>query len=135
MMDGNHPHYYSIGRLHSQCGLVHSSLHQYNEALQSFERALPLVRAAGSSADSSLLEASLLQNIGVTYNEKRMYSESLVYHEEAASMHGNINYTSTHREVNCYILLYYLRGMKHQVKREAKMCLLFPHRQVGEPYV
>ena len=33
-------------------------------------------------------EATLLQNVGATYNEKQMYSESLAYHREAASMHG-----------------------------------------------
>lgn len=48
------------------------------------------MRAAGNG--SQLLEASLLQNIGATYNEKLMYSESLVYHREAAAIHGKIAY-------------------------------------------
>ena len=87
----------TTGRLYSQCGLIHSSLHQFNEALQSFERALPLVRATGSSGNSSqFLEASLLQNIGATYNERQMFSESLVYHREAATMHGITTHTLIH---------------------------------------
>lgn len=48
------------------------------------------MREAGNG--SQLLEASLLQNIGATYNEKLMYSESLVYHREAATIHGKIAY-------------------------------------------
>ena len=77
----------NVGRLYFQCGLIHSSLGQYNEALQNFERALPLVRRANDGGQLNE-EASLLQNIGATYNEKQMCSESMAYHREAATMHG-----------------------------------------------
>ena len=46
------------------------------------------MRGAGGSDDGQQREACLLQNIGATYNEKQMYSESLAYHSEAATMHG-----------------------------------------------
>lgn len=93
----NHYYYHSAhfihsGKIHLECGLVHSCLCQYDDALQCFKQALPLVRAAGNGSGSQLLEASLLQNIGATYNEKLMYSESLVYHREAAAIHGKIAY-------------------------------------------
>ena len=77
---------YPTGKLYSQFGLIYCSLHQFDEAILSFERALPLVRAVKSKS-SRQLEASILQNIGAAYNEKGMHSESLAYHTEAAALH------------------------------------------------
>jgi tetratricopeptide (TPR) repeat protein len=87
-----------LGSLYSECGWVHSSLGQHDEALRCFEQALPLVRGAGES-ENQLQEASLLQNIGATYNKKQMYSESLAYHREAATMHGRLE--SQEVEIKC----------------------------------
>jgi len=53
--------------------------------IHNFERALPLVR---SGAQSLQAEACLLQNIGAAYNEKALFVEALVYHKEAAAIHG-----------------------------------------------
>ena len=64
----------------------------FDEAIQSFERALPLVRIGGKTTDASLqMEASVLQNIGAVYNEKGLFSEGVIYHREAAALHGVCN--------------------------------------------
>ena len=75
------------GKLQSQLGLVYTSLGMFDEAIQSFERALPLMRI-GKSANSLQMEASIMQNIGAAYNEKGLFSEGVVYHREAATLHG-----------------------------------------------
>jgi len=67
--------------------LIYCSLQLFDEAIVSFERALPLVRAVKNKT-SQQLEASILQNIGAAYNEKGMHSESLAYHTEAAALHS-----------------------------------------------
>ena len=77
----------NAGKLHAQFGLVYSSLHLFEEAIQSFERALPLIRI-GKSSTALQTEASLLQNIGAAYNERGFYSEAVIYHREAAALHG-----------------------------------------------
>ena len=68
---------------------MYTALGLYEEALASFERALPLVK---SSCQSQQLEATILQNMGVVYNEKRQYSDGIVYHATAATIHGNTYY-------------------------------------------
>lgn len=77
------------GQLYAQFGLVYTALGLYEEALASFERALPLVKG-GSKPQQ--LEATILQNMGVVYNEKRQYSDAIVYHTTAATIHGNTYY-------------------------------------------
>ena len=59
----------------------------FDEAIQSFEKALPLFRA-GKTTASLQMEASILQNIGAAYNEKGLYSEGVIYHREAANLHS-----------------------------------------------
>ncbi len=81
----NHIH---AGKLHSQFGLLHTSLGMFNEAIQNFEKALPLVRSGVRSANSVQVEASLLQNIGAAYNELGRYFDAVIYHREAAALHG-----------------------------------------------
>ena len=75
------------GKLQSQLGLVYTSLGMFDEAIQSFERALPLVRV-GKSTTSLQMEASIMQNIGAAYNEKGQFSEGVVYNRVAATLHG-----------------------------------------------
>lgn len=60
----------------------------FNEAIQNFEKALPLVRSGARSANSLQVEASLLQNIGAAYNELGRYFDAVIYHREAAALHG-----------------------------------------------
>lgn len=60
----------------------------FDEAIQNFEKALPLVRAGVRSANSLQVEASLLQNIGAAYNELERYFDAVIYHREAAILHG-----------------------------------------------
>ena len=60
----------------------------FNEAIQNFEKALPLVRSGVRSANSLQVEASLLQNIGAAYNELGRYFDAVIYHREAAALHG-----------------------------------------------
>ena len=62
------------------------------EAIQSFEKALPLVRQEETSGDRRNVlrqEAALLQNIGAVYNEMNQYNEAIIYHKTAASINGN----------------------------------------------
>lgn len=68
---------------------MYTALGLYEEALASFERALPLVKGSGQSQQ---LEATILQNMGVVYNEKRQYSDGIIYHTTAAAIHGNTYY-------------------------------------------
>ena len=82
----------SVGKLHSQFGLLYTSLGMFDEAIQSFEKALPLVRA-GKTTASLQMEASILQNIGAAYNEKGLYSEGVIYHREAANLHSKCTWT------------------------------------------
>jgi len=77
------------GQLYAQFGLVYTALGLYEEALASFERALPLVKG---NSQSQQLEGTILQNIGVVYNEKKQYSEGIIYHTTAATIHGNAYY-------------------------------------------
>ena len=65
---------------------MYTALGLYEEALASFERALPLVK---SSSQSQQLEGTILQNMGVVYNEKGLYADAIVYHTEASTIHGN----------------------------------------------
>ena len=83
----NHLH---AGKLHSQFGLLHTSLGMFDEAIQNFEKALPLVRSGARSANSLPVEASLLQNIGAAYNELGRYFDAVIYHREAAALHGKL---------------------------------------------
>lgn len=75
------------GKLHAQLGLVYTSLQMFDEAIRSFEQALPLIRT-GNSPTAAQAEASILQNIGAVYNEKGLYAEAVIYHREAAALHG-----------------------------------------------
>lgn len=83
----NHLH---AGKLHSQFGLLHTSLGMFDEAIQNFEKALPLVQSGARSANSLPVEASLLQNIGAAYNELGRYFDAVIYHREAAALHGKL---------------------------------------------
>lgn len=76
------------GKLHSQFGLLHTSLGMFDEAIQHFEKALSLVRSGARSANSLQVEASLLQNIGAAYNELGRFFDAVIYHREAAALHG-----------------------------------------------
>ena len=79
-----------IGELFSQFGLLYISMGLFDLGIEHFERALPLVRK-GKETDSSSqleLEASILQNIGAAYNEKSLFMEAIVYHQEAIVLHG-----------------------------------------------
>ena len=76
------------GKLYSQLGLVYTSMGLFDLGIQNFERALPLVRERTRSDDHLQAEASLLQNIGAAYNEKALFSDAVVYHKEAAAIHG-----------------------------------------------
>ena len=69
--------------------MVYTALGLYEEALASFERALPLVKSNGQSQQ---LEGTILQNMGVVYNEKGLYADAIVYHTEASTIHGNNHY-------------------------------------------
>ena len=60
----------------------------FEDAIASFEKALPLVRSGGRSVNSLQVEASLLQNIGAAYNELGRYFDAVIYHREAAILHG-----------------------------------------------
>lgn len=60
----------------------------FEEAIQNFEKALPLVRSGERSANSLQVEASLLQNIGAAYNELERFFDAVIYHREAAVLHG-----------------------------------------------
>ena len=60
----------------------------YDLGIQNFERALPLVRETIATHQSLQAEASLLQNIGAAYNEQALYLEAMVFHKEAATIHG-----------------------------------------------
>ena len=65
----------------------------YGEAVQSFERALPLIRmSTGEGTESDLLktEAGILQNIGAVYNEQGKFSEAVIYHKAAATLSGEL---------------------------------------------
>ena len=86
------------GKLQSQFGLVYTSLGMFDEAIQSFERALPLVRV-GKSAVSLQMEASILQNIGAAYNEKGLFSEGVIYHREAAALQSKCNLLYEHSHI------------------------------------
>ena len=77
-----------IGKLHSQFGLLYTSLGMFEEAIQNFEKALPLVRSGVRSANALQVEASLLQNIGAAYNELERFFDAVIYHREAAVLHG-----------------------------------------------
>ena len=80
---------YYIGQLYTQLGLVYSSLKMHSDAIQNFERALPLVRVAGTQNGGSLCqEAALLQNIGAVYNETKQYVEAVIYHKTAANLYS-----------------------------------------------
>ena len=78
------------GKIYSQLGLIYTSLRSFDEAIQNFERALPLLQKGNKTLSSQQTEASLLQNIGAAYNEKGLYSEAVIYHREAAALHGKI---------------------------------------------
>ena len=80
----------TAGKLHSQFGLLCTSLGSFEEAIQNFEKALPLVRSGERSVNSVQVEAALLQNIGAAYNELGKYFDAVIYHREAASLHGKI---------------------------------------------
>ena len=80
--------------MYAQIGLVYSSLKMCPEAIQSFEKALPLVRQAGDRRNVLRQEAALLQNIGAVYNEMNQYNEAIIYHKTAASINGNTFYYS-----------------------------------------
>ena len=78
-----------LGQLYTQLGLVYSSLKMHSDAIQNFERALPLVRVAGTQNGGSLCqEAALLQNIGAVYNETKQFVEAVIYHKTAASLYS-----------------------------------------------
>ena len=72
----------------------------YGEALQSFERALPLVRMStedGTESDLLKMEAGILQNIGAVYNEQAKFSEAIIYHKAAATLSGELKvHVSSH---------------------------------------
>ena len=55
----------------------------FDDAIQSFEQALPLVQNV-----LAYEEASVLQNMGAVYNEKGLYSDAVIYHKKAAALHG-----------------------------------------------
>lgn len=82
-----------VGQLHSRIGLIQSSLGMYSEAVQSFERALPLVRMSATTAEvgetaALKMEASILQNIGAVHNERGNYSDAVIYNMAAARLNG-----------------------------------------------
>lgn len=66
----------------------------YDLGIQNFERALPLVRGNFQTDQSLQAEASLLQNIGAAYNEKALFLEAMIYHKEAATIHGELSYNA-----------------------------------------
>jgi len=76
----------------------------FDEAIQSFERALPLVKV-GKSAMSLQMEASILQNIGAAYNEKGLFSEGVIYHREAATLHGKCLLLYVHSHISVFLNL------------------------------
>ena len=78
------------GKLYSQFGLVYTSMGLFDMGIHNFERALPLIRERTRSDDLLQAEASLLQNIGAAYNEMALFSDAVVYHKEAAAIHGEI---------------------------------------------
>ena len=70
-------------------GLVKASRRSFSEALEDLQGALPLVRtAAETEPEAVYYEASILQNIGAVYNELKRFQDSIVFHEEAAKLHG-----------------------------------------------
>lgn len=71
------------GKLCTQLGLVYTSMGMFDDAVRSFEQALPLVRDVLVHE-----EASILQNMGAVYNEKGLYSDAIMYHKKAAALHG-----------------------------------------------
>ena len=78
------------GKLCTQLGLVYTSMGMFDDAVRSFEQALPLVRDVLVHE-----EASILQNMGAVYNEKGLYSDAIIYHKKAAALHGrNTNHNS-----------------------------------------
>lgn len=79
---------FRLGKLCTQLGLIYTSMGMYDDAVRSFEQALPLVRDVLVHE-----EASILQNMGAVYNEKGLYSDAVMYHKKAAALHGEI---STH---------------------------------------
>lgn len=62
----------------------------FPDAIQSFERALPLLRLTRDEERETQLqqEAALLQNIGAVYNEMGQYVEGLMYHKTAATLYS-----------------------------------------------
>ena len=87
----------NAGKLHSQFGLLCTSLGSFEEAIQNFEKALPLVRSGERLVNSVQVEAALLQNIGAAYNELGRYFDAVIYHREAASLHGK----KCHHPIQC----------------------------------
>ena len=59
----------------------------YTEAIQSFEKALALVKST-KETDSMLQEANILQNTGAIYNEMKQYNEAVIYHKTAANLYS-----------------------------------------------
>ena len=58
--------------------------------MESFERALPLVRMSGDrgEAEALTMEAAILQNIGAVHNEKANYTDAVIYSLAAAKLNG-----------------------------------------------
>ena len=70
--------------------MIYTSTGLFDLGIENFERALPLVRDGTQSEEQLQSEAALLQNIGAAYNEKAMFLEAMVYHKEAAAIHGEL---------------------------------------------
>ncbi len=84
--------------------MLYTSLGLFDLGIQYFEQAVPLVRKgeAATQTDQSLqMEASLLQNIGAAYNEKKAFSEAITYHKEAAVIQGEYCAYAAFKLVNC----------------------------------
>ena len=79
------------GQLHYRIGVVQSNLGMHREAVESFERALPLVRMSGGQGEAEALnmEAAILQNIGAVHNERANYTDAVIYSMAAFCLHSS----------------------------------------------
>ncbi|XP_019856666.1 PREDICTED: tetratricopeptide repeat protein 28-like [Amphimedon queenslandica] len=93
-------------QLYTRLGLVYSSLKLFSDAIQSFERALPLLRLAIKDREGQLEEeAPLLQNIGAVYNEMGQYVEGIMYHKTAASLYNQLGQPVNEAKCLCNLAL------------------------------